>query len=218
MTETRYVGEREADYYGNTRQDIVDALPRPVGRVLDVGCGAGGVGPGLRAAGAESLTGVEVVPAAAAQAREVFDEVVELPIEEALAALDGPFDTVLCLDLLEHLVDPGTVVEGLLDVTRPGGHLQVSVPNARQVSLVYDLMVRGTFGYTEWGHRDATHLRWFTSGDMVEMLESRGWRVVRVSHPPLRSSRWWAIALDRLTRGWTTQFLVWQVYVLAERP
>lgn len=214
MAETRYAGEREAGYYGNDRQDIVDGLPRPLGHVLDVGCGAGGVGPGLRQAGAEKLTGIEIVPAAAEQARTVYDEVIEAPVEDALSRLSGPFDTVLCLDVLEHLVDPGAVVERLHGATRRGGHLQVSVPNARHVSLVYDLMVRGTFGYTEWGHRDGTHLRWFTSRDMVNLLESCGWRVKRVSHPDLHRSR----GLDRVTRGWSTQFLVGQWYVLAERP
>src|SRR4051794_21248374 len=39
---------KDTGYYANTRQDVVDALPRPVGAVLDVGCGAGAVGPGLR--------------------------------------------------------------------------------------------------------------------------------------------------------------------------
>ncbi len=210
---TEYSAEKDPAYYANERRDIVDALPRPVGSVLDVGCGAGGLERGLREAGATRITGVEVVPSAAAAARERYDEVIEAPIEEALAQLEGPFDTVLCLDVLEHLVDPESVVRSFQRVTRPGSRLQVSLPNARQVGLVYDLMVRGTFGYTEWGHRDSTHLRWFTKQDIVELLERCGWHVRRVAHPELRRAR----ALDRLTRGWTTNFLVGQWYVLAER-
>jgi 2-polyprenyl-3-methyl-5-hydroxy-6-metoxy-1,4-benzoquinol methylase len=210
---TEYSAEKDAAYYANERRDIVDALPRPVGAVLDVGCGAGGLERGLREAGATRITGVEVVASAAAAARERYDEVIEAPIEQALAQLEGPFDTVLCLDVLEHLVDPESVVRELRRVTRPGSRLQVSLPNARHVGLVYDLMVRGTFGYTEWGHRDSTHLRWFTKRDIVELLERCGWKVKRVSHPELHKAR----TLDRLTRGWTTNFLVGQWYVLAER-
>jgi 2-polyprenyl-3-methyl-5-hydroxy-6-metoxy-1,4-benzoquinol methylase len=210
---TEYSAAKDPAYYANERRDIVDALPRPVGSVLDVGCGAGGLERGLREAGATRITGVEVVPSAAAQARERYDEVIEAPIEEALAQLEGPFDTVLCLDVLEHLVDPESVVRELRRVTRPGSRLQVSLPNARQIGLVYDLMVRGTFGYTEWGHRDSTHLRWFTKRDIVELLERCGWHVKRVSHPELHRAR----TLDRLTRGWTTNFLVGQWYVLSER-
>lgn len=198
-------------YFMNAREDVVAELVRPLGSVLDVGCGAGNVGPGLRAAGARRLTGVELVPAAATAAGERFDEVVEGTIEDALPRLDGPFDTILCLDILEHLVDPRAVLAALRELASPGGRLKVSVPNARHVSLLYDLAVRGTFGYTAWGHRDHTHLRWFTRRDVVDLVGATGWRVTGVSHPPLGRSR----GLDRLTRGRSTEFLVGQWYVAA---
>lgn len=197
-------------YYANTRDDIVDALPRPIGSVLDVGCGSGGVGAGLRDAGASRLTGIEVVPEQAELARAQYDHVVAAPVEEALEQLEGPFDTILCLDVLEHLVDPEHVMRNLRDVAAPGARLQVSLPNARHVSLMVDLILRGTFGYTEWGHRDRTHLRWFTRRDIVEAMERTGWSVRRISHPELHRSR----ALDRITRGRSTEFLVGQWYVL----
>ena len=200
----------DAGYYANARDDIVDALPRPIGSVLDVGCGSGGVGPGLRRAGATRLTGVEVVPDQAELAREHYDEVIAAPVEEALEQLDGPFDTILCLDVLEHLVDPERVLSALHGFAAPGARLQVSLPNARHVSLMKDLIFGGTFGYTEWGHRDRTHLRWFTRRDIVEAMERNGWSVQRVSHPALNRSR----QLDRLTGGRSTEFLVGQWYVL----
>jgi 2-polyprenyl-3-methyl-5-hydroxy-6-metoxy-1,4-benzoquinol methylase len=203
----------DAGYYANARPDIVAALPKPLGSVLDVGCGTGGVGPGLRAAGAGRLTGIEMEPGAAEQARAVFDEVHVGTVEESLPSLTGPFDTVLCLDVLEHMVDPAAVLRQLQGVTSENGWLQVSIPNARHVSLMRDLIFRGTFGYTEWGHRDSTHLRWFTRRDIVELLESTGWKVERVSHPALGKSR----GLARLTRGRSTEFLVGQWYVGARR-
>lgn len=203
----------DSGYYANARADIVAALPRPLGSVLDVGCGAGGVGPELRAAGAARLTGIEMEPAAAEQARAVYDEVHTGTVEDALPSLRGPFDTILCLDVLEHMVDPAAVVRELRGVIADAGWLQVSVPNARHLSLVRDLVFHGTFGYTDWGHRDSTHLRWFTRRDMVELLQATGWRVERVSHPALGRSR----GLDRLTRGRSTEFLVGQWYVGA-RP
>ena len=100
-------------YYANTRDDIVSALPRPIGTVLDVGCGSGAMGPGLRRAGAAHLTGIEVVPEQAELARAQYDEVIAAPVEQALEQLDGPFDTILCLDVLEHLVDPELVLRRL---------------------------------------------------------------------------------------------------------
>ena len=198
-------------YYSNSRPDLVADLPRPLGSVLDVGCGEGAVGRLLRSEGAERLTGIEIDPAAAQVAREVYDEVAEGAVEDVLPTLGGPFDAILCYDVLEHLVDPSAVLARLRTLAAPGGHLHVSVPNARHFSLVKDLVVRGTFGYTDWGHRDNTHLRWFTRRDIVAAVEAAGWNVVATSHPPLGRSR----GLDRITRGRSSEFLVAQVYVLA---
>jgi 2-polyprenyl-3-methyl-5-hydroxy-6-metoxy-1,4-benzoquinol methylase len=200
---------KSGGYYANTRPDIVEALPQPLGSVLDVGCGEGALAPGLRASGATRLTGIEVVPQAAEAARADYDEVFAGAVEDALSELRGPFDTVLCLDVLEHLVGPGSVLRALRERVAPGAWLQVSIPNARHLSLVRDLVLRGTFGYTEWGHRDNTHLRWFTRRDMVDLLGETGWAVERVSHPALGRSR----LLDRVTGGRSTEFLVGQWYI-----
>ena len=201
-------------YYANERPDVVAALPRPLGRVLDVGCGAGAMADGLRAAGAKEIVGVEVVPEPAARAAEVLDNVVTGPIEEVLDALTGAFNTTLCLDVLEHLVNPADVVKRLRMLAAPAGTLQVSVPNARHYSLVRDLMLRGTFGYSDFGHRDNTHLRWFTRRDIVVLIENAGWVVTATSVPPLDRSA----TLHRWTRGWSSEFLVAQVYVTARNP
>jgi 2-polyprenyl-3-methyl-5-hydroxy-6-metoxy-1,4-benzoquinol methylase len=200
-------------YYANDRADLVGALPRPIGRVLDVGCGQGAVGRGLRAAGAEWLSGVEMQPDAAAIASEVYDEVAVGAVETELRRLSGPFDTICCYDVLEHMGDPYTVLRRLLGVATTGARLHVSVPNARHYSLVRDLVLRGTFGYTEWGHRDSTHLRWFTRQDIVRAIAAAGWTVRSTSHPALHRSA----ALDRLTRGHSTEFIVGQWYVLATK-
>jgi 2-polyprenyl-3-methyl-5-hydroxy-6-metoxy-1,4-benzoquinol methylase len=198
-------------YYANDRADVIALLPRPVARVLDVGCGAGGTAAGLREAGASEIVGIEIMPSAAERAQAVLDEVHVSAVEDALEDLEGPFDTFLCLDVLEHLVDPGHVLARLRDLAAPDATLQISVPNARHFSLVWDLLVRGTFGYTDWGHRDRTHLRWFTRRDLTALVTAAGWRVVRTSVPPLgRSAR-----LHKQTRGWSSEFLVAQIYLTA---
>jgi 2-polyprenyl-3-methyl-5-hydroxy-6-metoxy-1,4-benzoquinol methylase len=201
-------------YYANERPDVIAQLPRPLGRVLDVGCGEGGTAAGLRAAGATEIIGVEIVEGAAARARGVLDRVHVGRIEDALDDLNGLFDTVLCLDVLEHLVEPGAVLRRLRGHAAAGATLQVSVPNARHYSLVKDLVFHGTFGYADWGHRDSTHLRWFTRRDIVALVERAGWAVAGTSVPPLGRSA----ALHRLTRGWSSEFLVAQVYVSARAP
>jgi 2-polyprenyl-3-methyl-5-hydroxy-6-metoxy-1,4-benzoquinol methylase len=206
--------DKPAGYYANARPDLVAALPRPLGRVLDVGCGHGAVGRLLRAEGASWLAGVETQPEAAAEARRHYDEVAVGAVETQLDTLTGPFDTICCYDVLEHLVDPYTVLERLHGVAAPAGRLHVSVPNARHVSLVRDLVLRGTFGYSGWGHRDSTHLRWFTRRDIEDAIAAAGWELRGTSRPRLRRSA----GLSRLTGGRSDEFLVGQWYVLAARP
>ncbi|RDI74299.1 Methyltransferase domain [Gaiella occulta] len=210
---TRHPSEPWAGgYYGQSRPELVALLPRPLGRVLDVGCGEGRVAAGLRAAGASWITGVEIHAPSAERAARSLDEVFVGRLEEHIGGFDGVFDTILLYDVLEHLPDPASALVALRGVAAPGARVHVSLPNARHWSLVRDLALRGTFGYTDAGHRDRTHLRWFTRRDIVSLLEQCGWHVERVDHLPLR--RVSALA-SRLTSGLTAEFLVYQWFLLA---
>lgn len=207
--------QKDLGYYANERPDLMELLPAPVGRVLDVGCGTGAVGRQLREKGAARIVGIEPNAEAAALAREAYDEVIEAAVERALVDLEGPFDTVLCLDVLEHLVDPWSVLRQLRTLVPPDGRLEISVPNARHLSLAWDLLIRGTFGYSELGgHRDNTHLRWFTRRDIGAAVADAGWTVETITHSRLSAPR---RLLERVTRGRSSEFLVFQWYVLATR-
>jgi len=204
---------KDPSYYGNARVDVLRFLEPPLGRVLDVGCGAGANAAVLRDLGATEVIGIEIHEPSAERARDVLDQVLTGPVEERLPDLAGAFDTILAYDVLEHLVDPYSVVRGLRERAAPGARLHVSLPNARHWSLMRDLVLHGSFAYTEQGHRDATHLRWFTKADAVAMVERGGWRVERVDHQDLRPV---SAAAARISRGVSAEFLVHQWAILAQ--
>ncbi len=201
-------------YYELGRSETLAYLPGPYGRVLDVGCAGGGAAPQLRAGGANWITGIEMMPEPAAIAERVYDQVLVGDAISELPNAKGPFDTILCYDVLEHLYDPLALVRALRTAAAPGARLHVSVPNASHISLLRDLILRGTFGYEPAGHRDATHIRWFTRRDIVALIGEAGWQVQSVAHSQLHLSR----PLHRLTRGRSTEFLAGQWYVLALAP
>lgn len=207
---------KPAGYFASERADLVARLPRPLGRVLDVGCGEGGPAAHLRAAGAERIEGVEFQPEAAAVARERYDAVHVGDAMEIVPELDGAFDTFLCYDVLEHLVDPAPLVGALRSRARPGASLHVSVPNARFFALSRDLLLKGTFGYTAYGHRDSTHLRWFTRRDLEALVRAGGWQVVE-SRPTATLRR--TGFLQGPTRGLVGELLSpqWQLLARAAR-
>jgi len=189
---------KPAGYFEQDRAELVRLLPEPLGRVLDVGCGEGATGRSLREAGADWISGVELDP-----------------VEEQLDRLSRPFDTILAYDVLEHLVDPWRLLHRLHGVAAPGARIHVSVPNARHWTLLRDLILRGTFGYTPAEHRDVTHLRWFTRRDLIDLLESTGWGVATVDFGRLRPVSRLAA---KLTWGRSPEFLAYQLSALARRP
>jgi 2-polyprenyl-3-methyl-5-hydroxy-6-metoxy-1,4-benzoquinol methylase len=212
------LGKKPPGYYGGARENLIADLPRPLGRVLDVGCGEGGVNGPLRTAGASSVTGIELLAEPAAKAAKRYDHVEVGDASEALMRIADEFDTILCYDVLEHLVDPALVLTRLRELVAADGHLHISTPNARHWSLAGDLIVRGTFGYTEFGHRDATHLRWFTRKDLKQLLAQTGWSIERsTSSMTHRLSELRVKVPPRVSNGIAGEFLgrVW--YVLA-RP
>jgi 2-polyprenyl-3-methyl-5-hydroxy-6-metoxy-1,4-benzoquinol methylase len=198
-------------YYSLERDDVLQHLPAPAGRVLDVGCGEGGIADALRARGATWISGIEILPEPAEVAARRYDEVKVGDAEAMAREVTGPFDTICCYDVLEHLYDPLALLVALRSSAAPGARLHVSVPNASHISLLRDLIVRGTFGYQPYGHRDATHLRWFTRRDIVALVAEAGWRPADATPSRLHRSR----RLHRWTRGRTTEFLAGQWYVLA---
>ena len=204
------------NYFEHPRLELVERLPRPYGRVLDVGCGAGAFGAELLKRGATSVTGIELDKTAAARAKERGYEVVLVGDAEGLiATLNGPFATILCHDVLEHLFRPDIVLREAAELAGPGATLSVSIPNARHVSLLCDLIFRGTFGYEVEGHRDSTHVRWFTRKDVIALVEESGWQVVRVRWPDSR--RYWPLKyVGQLPRDFACR--AWQLLAIKPHP
>jgi SAM-dependent methyltransferase len=179
--DSRY-GEKASGYFAAARTELFPLLPSFSERVLELGCGHGGTLSALRQGGRARFTvGVELSEAAAERARGVVDavhccdvEVTELPYE------DGSFDALLCLDVLEHLVDPWRALARLGRLVKPGGVLLASIPNVQHHSVVVPLLL-GHFRYREDGLLDRTHLRFFTREGALELVRSADFEVDHVS-------------------------------------
>lgn len=165
---------KEKDYFSAARREVLDLIPAFSKRVLEVGCGSGQTLEMLKANDFCSETvGVELIEAAANEARERVDTVHCLDVEKNELPINfGKFDLILLLDVLEHLVDPWNFLRKIKDHhLADGGKIIVSLPNAQHFSLVLPLL-RGRFSYVERGILDKTHLRFFTRSSAADLLKS----------------------------------------------
>jgi len=133
-------------------------------RVLDVGCGGGILSEALAAAGAEVL-GIDLAARVLEVARlhrhesGLRVEYREVSVEALAAEMPSAFDAITCMEMLEHVPDPGSVVAACAALLRPGGRLVLSTlnrtPLAFGVAIVgaeyaLNLLPRGTHHYSQF--------------------------------------------------------------------
>ena len=209
--------ERER-YHKRVRRDALALVPDCAGRVLDLGGGVGAAAAELKRLGrAERAVLVDLV---AENAMGEIDRAFAGDLEDAalldrVIAEEGPFDTVLCFDVLEHLRDPWAVVARLHRGLAPGGTIVASIPNARNIRLVWPLVVHGQFKLDEGGICDRTHLRWFVRDSAIALMTGSGLALEQVVGK-LTSGRRYRLA-QSLTLGIFRRFLEIQYLIRVRR-
>jgi 2-polyprenyl-3-methyl-5-hydroxy-6-metoxy-1,4-benzoquinol methylase len=178
-------------YFAFVRKDIAPLLPASCGSVLELGCGGGATLAWLKSSGrASHTTGMELCAEPASRARTCVDRVIDGDLDETIGALvPGSFDLVLCLDVLEHLVDPWATVKQLHGLVRPGGSIIVSLPNVGHHSVVLPLLTSGRWRYEDAGIMDRTHLRFFTRKGARELLTQGGFEIAGSVDTGVRPTR-----------------------------
>lgn len=99
-------------------EELPGLLGYPAGLALDLGCGTGTAGGGLKNSGM-TVIGADLSPACLVQARRRLDAVVRTTASH-LPFADGIFDAVVCRGALHHVDDPRTALKEMARVMRPG--------------------------------------------------------------------------------------------------
>jgi 2-polyprenyl-6-hydroxyphenyl methylase/3-demethylubiquinone-9 3-methyltransferase len=132
--------------------------------ILDVGCGGGILSEGLARRGA-LVTGIDMAPSPLEVARlHLLESGLTVQYEQSTAeqfAQDhaGEYDIVTCLEMLEHVPDPASVVEACARLVKPGGHVFFSTLNRNPKSYAFavlgaeyilGLLPKGTHDYRKF--------------------------------------------------------------------
>lgn len=168
---------------------ISERVDLPGKRILDVGCGGGILTEALAAAGA-TVTGIDMAerPLQVARIHAVESGLADSIVYEASTVEDyaashpGSFDVVTCLEMLEHVPDPASVIKACKTLLTADGHLFLSTINRNPkayalmvlgAEYVLKLLPRGTHDYSKFIKPSelARHLReaGFTLKDVTGM-------------------------------------------------
>ena len=144
------------------RLDYIDSRCSLRGkRVLDVGCGGGLLSEAMTQRGAD-VTGIDLAPVTIevaelhALAGNVAVRYLRESAETHAAHSPQVYDVVTCMEMLEHVPDPRSVIAALQTLVKPGGHVFVSTlnRNAKAYALaivgaeyLMNLLPRGTHSY-----------------------------------------------------------------------
>lgn len=103
-------------------------------KLLDVGCGGGILAESMARAGAR-VTGIDMTEEALHAARLHATENGQaidyrcVSVEDLAREMPGSFDAVACMEMLEHVPDPGSIVSACATLVRPGGQVFFSTIN-----------------------------------------------------------------------------------------
>ena len=133
-------------------------------RVLDVGCGGGILADSMARKGADVLgidLATKALKVAQLHALEAQTEGVqyrEISAEALAAEQPGSFDVVTCMEMLEHVPDPSSIVTACATLVKPGGYVFFSTINRNAKAFLFaivgaeyvlNMLPRGTHEYAK---------------------------------------------------------------------
>ncbi|PHS70557.1 MAG: bifunctional 3-demethylubiquinol 3-O-methyltransferase/2-polyprenyl-6-hydroxyphenol methylase [Cycloclasticus sp.] len=155
-------------------------------KVLDVGCGGGILSESMAVKGAQVMgvdLGKELLDVADLHCLDTGVSVnyQHISVEDLAAKQPESFDTVTCMEMLEHVPDPGSIIKACNELVKPGGYVFLSTLNRNPKSYLLSivgaeyllgLLPKGTHDYASF-IKPSELAAWCREVDL-ELVDSRG--------------------------------------------
>ena len=177
---------------------IENIIPLKGLRVLDVGCGGGILADAMARKGADVL-GIDLASKAlkvaqlhAIEAQTEGVRYQEISAEGLATEQVGQFDVVTCMEMLEHVPDPSSVVKACATLVKPGGHVFFSTINRNAKAFLFaivgaeyvlNLLPRGTHEYAKL--IKPSELAGYSRSAGLNLLRTKG-----LQYNPLTKNYW----------------------------
>ena len=177
---------------------IQSHVPLKDKRVLDVGCGGGILSDSMARKGAQ-VVGIDLAAKAlkvaqlhALEATTPNIEYREISVEAMASEQPASFDVVTCMEMLEHVPDPSSVVRACSALVKPGGWVFFSTINRNPKAFVFaivgaeyvlNLLPRGTHEYLKFIR--PSELASYCRGSTLDVADTRG-----MEYNPLTRRYW----------------------------
>lgn len=169
------------EYYMNTRFELANMIKpnKEQLEILEVGAGLGSTLSRIQYMYPNAnVHGIELVESAAKVGALIVDMKCA-NIENYVFSENEKYDYIIFGDVLEHLVNPYSLLERLKGQLKEGGCIIASIPNILNAPVIYELL-HGNFTYQDQGVLDRTHLRFFTGKEIVKMFNERGYVITEM--------------------------------------
>ena len=114
-------------------------------KVVDIGCGGGILSESMVRAGA-TVTGIDMGKAPLSVARlHAMEEDLEIDYQQITAeqhAAENPasYDIITCMEMLEHVPDPSSVINACMQLVKPGGSIYFSTINRNAKAFIFAIV------------------------------------------------------------------------------
>jgi 2-polyprenyl-3-methyl-5-hydroxy-6-metoxy-1,4-benzoquinol methylase len=223
MAQNDYI-DKKITYFSNARLDIISLIPNnPAQIILEIGAGGGDTLIEIKKRGlAKEVVGVELMALKGTnQTHNLIDSFIFIDLDrEKLSFKEEYFDVIILGDVLEHLINPWEVVETLSVFLKKGGIIVMSLPNIRDITALYKIVVRGDFAYNpDGGILDKTHMRFFCKKNAIDLLTTENLTVKKVEPISSKNKNGKNLRsiVNKLSLGIFEEFITSQYLVVSQK-